>query len=391
MRRCIGLVVALGIVFSAITVPVSAGTLIFGSWQITVKVCTNGFTVTATGGTTAGVTTSVKAIQAELLLPNDNPPFIQLSKTLTFTSATNSLLIASSSNPKVQVIGTGHFYFDTPVHVGASVRVSFGVYSDNMLMTLPADPDIIDSAGNCTVPPPPVQVNDLSGVIIDAQVVGNALWGDGRAYPAPTDRVIIYCLSKGPFAGFIVVNGVNPTVGGNPIRLGQFSYNEVWSVRPKGISEPAVNNRGELSLSIDSNGRYVLEWTHGWWAPYVVKAFICNVDKSYYNRTAAQLLYPDAFGNDGRVAPYPTDKVIVYCRLDKRIIDVWGADFQSRGYPLSSFNYADVVAAIPEPLIHNVPGQGSVSLQVNYDDDFFLKWTGGPWKDDQIKAFKCRF
>ena len=135
---------------------------------------------------------------------------------------------------------------------------------------------------------------------------------------------------------------------------------------------------------------YVLEWIYGAGDLYV-KLFTCNIDKSYYNKTENQLLYPDAFGNDGRVAPYPTDKLIVYCRIETALIDVWSIDFESKGYPLTSFNYGDVVKAVPNPLIHKVPGQGTVALQVDYDDNFFLKWIGGPWKDDQIKAFKCRF
>ncbi len=387
MMRRVGLVIVLSIFLSAISVPVSARALDLVSWQIRVKVCPNGFTVIASGGTTPAIITTIRADQAEALLPNDKPPFIQLFKTLSFTSATGSMLVASAGDPNIQVIGTGNFYFTDPVAPGSSVQLTIGAYLNGTPMNFPNGRGIF-SVQECSVPPPEVQADILSGVIIDPQVVGNPLWGDGRASPSPTDQVVIYCLSKGPFAGFIVVNSLK--VGENPSRLGQFSSNEVWAIRPKGISKPALNNRGTLSLSVNAAYKYALEWIHGAGELYV-KLFSCNIDKSYYNKTENQLLYPDAFGSDGRVAPYPTDKLIVYCRVEKTLVDVWASDFESKGYPLTSFKYDEVRAAIPNPLIHKLPGQGTVSLQVDYDDNFFLKWIGGPWKDDQIKAFKCRF
>jgi hypothetical protein len=81
----------------------------------------------------------------------------------------------------------------------------------------------------------------------------------------------------------------------------------------------------------------------------------------------------------------------VYCRIGTSTIEIWGVDHHDNGYPLVTFKYADVHAAAPNPIVQTVQGQGSVALQVDYDDDFFLKWTGGPWGSDQLKWFKCRF
>src|SRR5260221_11307864 len=93
-----------------------------------------------------------------------------------------------------------------------------------------------------------------------------------------------------------------------------------------------------------------MEWTFGSWSDNEVKEFQCSFDKSRYNKTLNQLKYPDTFGNDGRVAPSATDREAIYCNPDSGTIAIMGINRDGAGYPLTTFNYSDVLKASPNPV-----------------------------------------
>lgn len=398
MFRRLSVLLIFSIVFSlvAIALPTSiaaARTFTFAAqsvgWSVTVTMCTNGFTVNAVGSTPVGAMTSVRVVEADQLLPNDKPPFIRLTRKLEISSGSGSMLVAMAGNPKVTASGTANFYFAERVGVGAPVQTTLEGYVNGNPLNINGTG--VDIAKNCTVPPPAPFINDLSGVIVDLNAAKvNSLALDGRASPTSGDLMVIYCISSGQFAGNIVVNGVDPA-GNPPYRLGQFSYNAVTGARGKAISIPAMDNRGEIAVSMPKNGVFLAEWTNGSFGSYISKVFTCRMDKTKFNKTADQLKYPDAYGNDGRVEPNPADVMAVYCIVSKSQIKIVGISRDSQGYDLATFKYTDVRAAAPNPVVQNVPGQGTVALQVDFDDNFTLKWSGGPWGGDQWKAFKCRF
>jgi hypothetical protein len=99
----------------------------------------------------------------------------------------------------------------------------------------------------------------------------------------------------------------------------------------------------------------------------VTKVFSCSFNKARYNMTFNQQ-QRGQFGNDGRVAPTITDKLAVYCRTDKRTIDIFGIGRDSHGYRLATFKYVEVVNASPNPLVQAVPTEGTVLLRVDNDE-----------------------
>src|SRR5689334_17736419 len=98
------------------------------AWQVTVKACQNGFTVTATGGTNPSSITAVRALEAKLLLPNLKPPFIRMTRPLPFTSARGSTIVAIAANPDVKVTGTAPFFFGETLAVGSLIETTLDAY-----------------------------------------------------------------------------------------------------------------------------------------------------------------------------------------------------------------------------------------------------------------------
>jgi hypothetical protein len=141
-----------------------------------------------------------------------------------------------------------------------------------------------------------------------------------------------------------------------------------------------------------NNQHYHFEWIGGPWSPREVKDFTCDwYGKNRYNKTSSQLKYPDAFGNDGRVAPNPTDIMVVYCNVGSGTIAVMGVNSSSQGYDLATFQYADLQNASPDPITIDTKQYGKVVLRVDNDDNFYLEWVDGPRTRYESKGFKCRF
>src|SRR5947209_2471248 len=81
------------------------------AWKVTVTMCTNGFKVDATGATVPAAVTEVRLEQANIILPNNKPPFIQLTQPVAFSSTNGSTVIASATDPSIPIKATRSFYF----------------------------------------------------------------------------------------------------------------------------------------------------------------------------------------------------------------------------------------------------------------------------------------
>lgn len=98
---------------------------------------------------------------------------------------------------------------------------------------------------------------------------------------------------------------------------------------------------------------------------------------------------------DGRKNGWPGDRVVVWCNLDDRILDVYGVNNEGRGFPLTTFNFKDVVKAGIKGVTKNLGVTGSISLSVDNQNNFWLAWNGGPFnangQGDWAKGFNCPF
>src|SRR5258706_4921098 len=207
-------------------------------WIVTVTMCINGFKVEASGKTAPGVITEIRVDQVNKLLPNEKPPFIQLTQPLEFVSGHGSNLIASAPVNDIPVVGTGSFYFPTAQPPGTNVQTLIAGYVNGM--PIPLSQGIgSDVVRNCQIPVPLPPTHDLSGVYNPGS------W-DGRANPDPADKVAVYCINTGANAGIIVVQGIDANA--NPFYLGEFKLNDLTRVSPSGISQQASDGQSVLLM-----------------------------------------------------------------------------------------------------------------------------------------------
>src|SRR5258706_460700 len=134
-RHITVLLVGLALALSLVALPqftASARTFSFvqdgNKWIVTVTMCINGFKVEASGKTAPDVITELRVDQVNKLLPNDKPPFIQLTQPLEFSSGHGTNLVASAPVNEIPVVGTGSFYFPVGQAPGANVQTMITGY-----------------------------------------------------------------------------------------------------------------------------------------------------------------------------------------------------------------------------------------------------------------------
>ncbi len=100
---------------------------------------------------------------------------------------------------------------------------------------------------------------------------------------------------------------------------------------------------------------------------------------------------------DGRIAAAAGDRVAVYCNTTATPpnLDVWGVTDDSVGHKLFQFAYADLVKAGAAGIMKNVEPMGSIWAAVDANNNFTVKWFGGPagaiGEKDFAKSFTCSF
>jgi|GEM_PF-6674024 len=356
-------------------------------WTITVTMCQNGFKVETTGGIVDDTAIEIRLDQVSKIVADPTVNYLLHNVPVPFTSPTGTNLIAATASAKVPIVTTSYFYFQDMQAVNTKVGTSISAFAGGKPFTL-LEGTGFDLVGNCLLPLPAPPTLDLSGVY-DPLAFTRDFGRDGRASPNAGDKVAIYCVNEGASAGTIVVQGIDRNLRG--YRLGEFKLNDVERAKPRAISKLADDGHSLILMQVYGPG-YRFEWTGGPWSSREIKYFTCNwFGKSHYNKTPSQLKYPDAFGNDGRVAPDQTDKMVVYCNIGPRTIAILGVDRESKGFNLATFKYDDLLKVSPEPIAVDTKPFGKVMLRVDNDDNFFLEWFNGLWSDYEWKAFKCRF
>jgi hypothetical protein len=98
---------------------------------------------------------------------------------------------------------------------------------------------------------------------------------------------------------------------------------------------------------------------------------------------------------DDRVDPRPGDRVAVYCDIPESTLTVYGINDVGQGFFLDRFSYSDIVASGPSGVTHHLGENGSVSVSVDGQNNFWLAWNGGKFnatgQGDFAKGFNCAF
>lgn len=356
-------------------------------WAINITMCQNGFKVQTTGGIADDVAVEIRLDEVSKIVPDNKVTYLLHDTPVQYTSPTGTNLIAATASAQVQIVTTNYFYFKEMQAVKTNIRTAISGFVGGKPFTF-LEGTGFDLVQNCVLPAPAPPTVDLSGVY-DPLAFTRDFGKDGRASPDAGDKVAIYCVNEGASAGTLVVMAIDRSVRG--YRLGEFKLNDVDRASPRAVSKLAVDGRSLIMMQTYGPG-YRFEWTGGPWSAREIKYFTCDwFGKGRYNKTSSQLKYPDAFGNDGRVAPDQTDKMVVYCNVGPRTIAVLGIDKESKGFNLATFNYDELLKASPEPIAVDTKPFGKVTLRVDNDDNFYLEWFNGLWSTYEWKAFKCRF
>ncbi len=211
--------------------------------------------------------------------------------------------------------------------------------------------------------------------------------GDKRIDPRPGDRIAVYCDPP----DIVVVWGIDNASRGFP--LATFSLQELLAAGPRGLRENAGSN-GSVSASVDRHLNLCVGWAGG---PYsanaegdFAKSLNCN------GRVPGAAQPGSGTMADGRADPRPGDRIAVYCDgLDTLV--VWGIDYASKGFPLTTFSYRQLRRAGSRGLTQRLGNLGSVSASVDNQNNFWVAWHGGPLRADGVadlgfaKGFQCRF
>jgi hypothetical protein len=113
-----------------------------------------------------------------------------------------------------------------------------------------------------------------------------------------------------------------------------------------------------------------------------------------YTRTGEVLFFNP---NDGRVDPQPGDRLAVWCNLkpETSTLDIWGVANDSTGFRLATLKFSDILAAGKAGLTKNLGKNGTLSISVDEQNNFWASWQGGPFGATGLrpwaKGFKCNF
>jgi hypothetical protein len=94
------------------------------------------------------------------------------------------------------------------------------------------------------------------------------------------------------------------------------------------------------------------------------------------------------------VTTAPNDRLVIWCNVSSSpaTLDVWGIDANSRGYPLTTFQFADLVGAGSSGVVQQAQDHTSVRAKVDDQNNFDVTWyTDAPDKPTFEKTFNCHF
>ncbi|GEM_PF-311718 len=97
---------------------------------------------------------------------------------------------------------------------------------------------------------------------------------------------------------------------------------------------------------------------------------------------------------DSRVTTAPNDRLVIWCNVSSSpaTLDVWGIDANSRGYPLTTFQFADLVGAGSSGVVQQARDNTSVRAKVDDQNNFDVTWyADAPDKPTFEKTFNCHF
>lgn len=100
---------------------------------------------------------------------------------------------------------------------------------------------------------------------------------------------------------------------------------------------------------------------------------------------------------DGRIDPHPNEHIVIYCNTGANppTVDVWGVTNDTLGHRLYTFKYADLLKAGAAGIKKHVEPLGTVSAVVDANNNFVVRWFGGPaggtGTNDFAKSFRCDF
>ncbi len=231
MRHVVRIVVVVVVLALAQLGVVHAGFVSFGGggsvWNVTITYCTNGFSVSGSGGAGgAGVTSSLVVTASSI-------------PTSTALPATVASGVGTAVGVPV-ISGSSTFFYSSPQTPGTPASVTIRRL-DNGVDVFPSPATDNDTIQSCTV----------GG--------GNAVTffvpGDSRINGFAGDHVAVYCNlnTTGAMAQTVDIWGMDSL--GRGFRLGLFNYADILAAGAKGLSRNLGSN-GTVFVMVDSTGRY---------------------------------------------------------------------------------------------------------------------------------------